>query len=283
MVFLIFLAGRAALPDTGFWNYLNSYESTDDAADRWRHLRHHQPDRRAPSKRFTSRTISRSKPGQLLVELDPSDYEVALEQAKAALNESQTRSRWPGRTCRSPPFRRRPLFRPSVNRHRRGAGRASPAAQRDYESAVADVRKCRSGQRQSPGRSRALQAYWSRKTKSASSNTIRRRRRRNRRRPNVDAKKATAEAAARNIEEAQARLEQSQTQTDRGASATVRSRSPSRMRPSQSRQATRRSPANAGRSGAAESFLHENLRAGRRRHRQEERRARASRFRRASS
>ena len=71
-----------------FWSYFQSYESTDDA----------RVD--APSTPISSRitgTITkvyvedyqRVKPGQLLVQLDPGNYQVAVEQAKAQLAEAE--------------------------------------------------------------------------------------------------------------------------------------------------------------------------------------------------
>src|ERR1035438_2965726 len=89
--FVLFLAVLAALAVGGyrFWNYLDSYETTDDAQV--------DGDIYAVTSRIAG-TIKAVyiqdnqavKAGQLLVELDPRDYEVALEQSKAALNESQS-------------------------------------------------------------------------------------------------------------------------------------------------------------------------------------------------
>ena len=88
VLFLAFLVG-ATIGGYRLWAYLESYESTDDA----------QIDGNiyAITSRITgtvkavyvedNQTV---KAGQLLVELDPADYSVSLEQAKAALNESRT-------------------------------------------------------------------------------------------------------------------------------------------------------------------------------------------------
>src|ERR1022692_3335603 len=88
VIFLLILAG-AAVGGYRFWNYLDSYESTDDAEI--------DGDIYAVTSRIAG-TIKavyvqdnqEVKAGQLLVDLDPRDYEVSLEQAKAALNESRT-------------------------------------------------------------------------------------------------------------------------------------------------------------------------------------------------
>ena len=88
LVFLVVLAG-VAIGGYRLWAYLESYESTDDAQI--------DGDIYAITSRITgtvkavyvedNQTV---KAGQLLVELDPADYSVSLEQAKAALNESRT-------------------------------------------------------------------------------------------------------------------------------------------------------------------------------------------------
>src|ERR1700731_3323440 len=77
LVFLVFL-GAAAVAGVRFWNYLESYESTDDAQI--------DGDIYAVTSRIVG-TIKavyvqdnqQVKAGQLLVELDPRDYEVSVE------------------------------------------------------------------------------------------------------------------------------------------------------------------------------------------------------------
>ena len=82
LVALLVLAAGAVAPFA--WNYLQSYESTDDA----------QVDGHIDplSSRIDGTVVSvhpedddRVKQGELLVEIDPRDYEVAVEQAKARL------------------------------------------------------------------------------------------------------------------------------------------------------------------------------------------------------
>src|ERR1019366_8041242 len=88
VIFLLVLAG-AAIGGYRLWNYLDSYESTDDAEI--------DGDIYAVTSRIagTVKVVyvqdnQAVKAGQLLVDLDPRDYEFSLEQAKAALNESRT-------------------------------------------------------------------------------------------------------------------------------------------------------------------------------------------------
>lgn len=84
-----FLALIAAVGGFLWWQYSNTYESTDDAIVDG-HLN-------AVASRITGTVTAVHaeenqfvKQGQLLVELDPRDYEVALEQARAALTQSQS-------------------------------------------------------------------------------------------------------------------------------------------------------------------------------------------------
>jgi membrane fusion protein (multidrug efflux system) len=207
IVFLIVLAA-AAVAGYRFWVYLGSYESTDDAQI--------DGDIYAVTSRIAG-TIKavyvqdneEVKAGQLLVELDPRDYDISVEQARAALNESRSLVA---------------VARPSVpitsvttettlatSATDIAAARAAVAgAQRDYESAVADIRRAEADlvkARADLERYKQLiakdeisrQQY---DTAEAAANSAA---------ANVDAKRANAEADARAIEEAQARLEQSQT------------------------------------------------------------------------
>ncbi len=88
VVFLLVLVG-VAIGGYTLWNYLESYESTDDAEI--------DGDIYAVTSRIAGTVKAvyvednqEVKAGQLLIELDPRDYEVSLEQTKAALNESRT-------------------------------------------------------------------------------------------------------------------------------------------------------------------------------------------------
>jgi membrane fusion protein (multidrug efflux system) len=207
VVFLIFLVA-ACIAGYRFLNYLSSYESTDDAQV--------DGDIYAITSRIegTIKAVyvednQQVKQGQLLVELDPRDYNVSLEQAKAALNESQTQVA---------------VARPNVpitsvstettlstTATDIAASRATvAAAERDYESAVADVRNAEADSvraqadliryKQLVAKDEISQQQYDAADAAAKSAAA-----------NVDAKKATAEADARNIDEARARLEQSQT------------------------------------------------------------------------
>jgi len=137
-IFLVILAG-VAVAGYRFWNYLESYESTDDAqidgdiypvtsriagTIRAVYVQDNQP----------------VKAGQLLVELDPRPYQIALEQAQAALNESRSlvAVARPGVPITSETTRTGVAT--AVNEV--AESRASVAvAQRDYESATADTRR----------------------------------------------------------------------------------------------------------------------------------------------
>lgn len=206
-IFLIVLAG-AAIGGYRFWNYLESYESTDDAQI--------DGDIYAVTSRIAG-TIKavyvednqQVKAGQLLVELDPRDYEVALEQAKAALNESRSLVAVARPNVPITSVSTQTTVSTSVTEIAQ-ARAALAGAQRDYESAVADVRKAEADNVKAEadlGRYKMLIAkdeiskqQYDQAEAAAKSAAA-----------NVDAKRATAEAEARSIEEAQARLEQSQT------------------------------------------------------------------------
>ena len=207
LVFLIILVA-AAIGGHRFWLYLESYESTDDAQI--------DGDIYAVTSRIAG-TIKavyvednqQVKEGQLLVELDPRDFDVALEQAKAALAESRTQIA---------------IARPSVPitstttettlstaaSDIAGARAALAAAQRDYESAVANVRTAEADNVKAQAdlarykllvaKDEISQQQYDQAEAAAKSSAS-----------TVDAKKATAEAAARTIEQQQSRLEEAQT------------------------------------------------------------------------
>jgi membrane fusion protein, multidrug efflux system len=207
LVLLIILVG-AAIAGVRLWSYLDSYESTDDAQI--------DGDIYAVTSRIAG-TIKavyvednqQVKAGQLLVELDPRDYDVAMSQAKAALNESRSLVA---------------VARPSVpitatttettlstSATEIAQSRAAVAgAQRDYESAVADTRKVEADNvkaqadlqryKQLVAKDEISQQQYDQADAAAKSAAA-----------NVEAKRASAEAAARAIEEAQARLEGAQT------------------------------------------------------------------------
>jgi membrane fusion protein, multidrug efflux system len=134
IVFAVVLVA-AVIGGRMLWSYLESYEDTDDA----------QIDGNIYA--ITSRIAGtvkavyvednqQVKTGQVLVELDPSDYSVSVEQAKAALNESRSqvlaaRPNIPIRTTTTGTSVS--SFESEI-----AAARAQvAAAQRDYESAIA--------------------------------------------------------------------------------------------------------------------------------------------------
>jgi membrane fusion protein, multidrug efflux system len=205
IVFAVVLVA-AVIGGRMLWSYLESYEDTDDA----------QIDGNIYA--ITSRIAGtvkavyvednqQVKTGQVLVELDPSDYSVSVEQAKAALNESRSqvlaaRPNIPIRTTTTGTSVS--SFESEI-----AAARAQvAAAQRDYESAIAQVRDAEADSvrtqadlarykqlidKDEISRQQYDQADAAVKSKAAQ----------------VDARKASAEAAARNIEAAQAKLQQS--------------------------------------------------------------------------
>jgi len=212
-------------------NYYNSYETTDDAQV--------DGDIYAITSRIAGTVKAvyvqdnqQVKAGQLLVELDPRDYEVALDQAKAALNASRTLVAVARPSVPITSVSTQTTLSSSVTDIAQ-ARAALAGSQRDYESDVADVRKSEADSAKAQAdleRYRLLiakdeiskqqfdQAEAAAKSAAA----------------DVDVKKATAEAAARTIEEMQARLEQSitkQTEAERNRpqeiaiqNATVQSR-----------------------------------------------------------
>jgi membrane fusion protein, multidrug efflux system len=143
------------------------------------------------------------------VELDPRDYDVAMSQAKAALNES--RSLVAVARPNVPITRTTTETTLSTAATEIAQSRAAVAgAQRDYESAVADTRKVEADNvkaqadlqryKQLVAKDEISQQQYDQADAAAKSAAA-----------NVEAKRASAEAAARAIEEAQARLEGAQT------------------------------------------------------------------------
>ena len=207
LVFLVVLAG-VAVGGYRLWAYLESYESTDDA----------QIDGNiyAITSRITgtvkavyvedNQTV---KAGQLLVELDPADYSVSLEQANAALNESRTQVAVAQPNVPITSVSTETTLATSAT-DIAGARAALAAAQRDHESAVANIRNAEadsvkaqadlSRYRELVAKDEISRQQFDQADATAKSAVA-----------NVDAKRATAEAAARNIEQAQARLEEAQT------------------------------------------------------------------------
>src|SRR5579863_8578702 len=137
IVFLIVLVG-VAIGGYRLWNYFSSYESTDDAEI--------DGDIYAITSRIAGTVKAvyvednqQVKAGQLLVELDPRDYEVALDQAKSALSESRTLVAVARPNVPITSVSTQTTLSTSANDI--AEARASlAAAQRNYESALADIR-----------------------------------------------------------------------------------------------------------------------------------------------
>ncbi|MDP9172075.1 MAG: HlyD family secretion protein [Acidobacteriota bacterium] len=209
LVVLVVVAG-AAIGGVLLWGYLQSYESTDDAQI--------DGDIYAITSRISGSVKAvyvqdnqQVKAGQLLVELDPADYRVSVEQAKAAVTESQTQTAavQPNVSITSATTQ----TTVSSSQSDIAAARAQVAGtQRDYESAVADIRQAEADSVKAQSdlvRYKQLiakdeisqQQYDQAEAQAKAMAAV------------VDARKATAEAAARNIDAARARLEQAQTRS----------------------------------------------------------------------
>ncbi len=203
---LLIVLVAAGIAGYRLWNYFQSYETTDDAQV--------DGDIYAVTSRIAGmikgvyvEDNQAVKAGQLLVDLDPRDYQVALDQAKAALNESRTLV-----AIATPNV---PITTVSTQTTLSSAASdiaqaraALAAAQRDYESSLADVRKSEADNvkaqadlerykmliaKDEISKQQFDQAEAAAKAAAA----------------DVEAKRATAEADARTIEQMQARLEQS--------------------------------------------------------------------------
>jgi len=210
IILLVVLVG-AGIGGSILWGYLESYEDTDDAQI--------DGDIYAITSRIAGTVKAvyvqdnqQVKAGQLLVELDPRDYDVSVEQAKAALNESRSQV-----TAAQPNVGiTTTTTETSVSSYASdiAAARAEVAgAQRDYESAVAQVRQAEADNvkaqadlvryKQLIAKDEISRQQYDQAEAAAQSQMAL-----------VDARKASAESAARNIEAAQAKLEQSLTKED---------------------------------------------------------------------
>jgi membrane fusion protein (multidrug efflux system) len=206
LVLMVLLAG-AAIGGVMLWGYLASYEDTDDA----------QIDGDIYS--ITSRIAGtvkavyvqdnqQVKAGQLLVELDPRDFDVSVEQAKAAVQESRTQveAAQPNVPITSVTTE---TTVSSSESDITAAQAAVAGAERDYESAVADIRQAEADSvkaqadlaryRQLVAKDEISQQQFDQADAAAKAAAAQ-----------VDAKKATAEAAARNVDATKARLQQAQ-------------------------------------------------------------------------
>jgi len=219
VIVVAFLIG-AAFAGMRLWNYLESYEDTDDA----------QVDGDIYS--ITSRIAGtvkavyvednqHVKAGQLLVELDPRDYDVSVEQAKAALDESRTQVQ-----AALPNV---PIINVSTETSVSsdesdiaGAQAEVESAERDYASAIADVRQAEADSVQAQSdlmrykllvdKDEISKQQYDQADAAAKAAAAK-----------VDSKKASAEAAMHNVDAAKARLRAAQ----------IRAGEASRNRPNQ--------------------------------------------------
>jgi membrane fusion protein, multidrug efflux system len=208
--FLLFLIALIGIVIGGYFlmQYFSSYEDTDDAEI--------DGNIYAITSRIAGTVTAvhvednqRVKKGEVLVELDPSDYNVSIEQARASLQESQTliRAARPNVPITSVTTETTVATAEADV----ASARASQAgAQRDYESYVAQVRQAEADNvkaqadlvryRQLVAKDEISQQQFDQADAAAKAAAA-----------TVDARKAAAEAAARAIDEANARLQQTQT------------------------------------------------------------------------
>jgi len=207
ILLLVVLAG-AAIGGTVLLRYLDSYEDTDDAQI--------DGDIYAVTSRIAGTVKAvyvqdnqEVKAGQLLVELDPRDYDVSVEQAKAAVNQSQTEVE----SARPNVPITNVTTETAVSSEEAdiaGLEAQVAGAQRDYESSIAQIRQAEADNakaqadliryKQLIAKDEISQQQYDQVEAAAKAAAA-----------TVDARKATAEAAARNIDATRARLQQAQT------------------------------------------------------------------------
>lgn len=134
-----FLGVLALIAGVLWWRYSSTYESTDDAIVDG-HLNAISPRITGTVTTVHAEENQFVKQGQLLVELDPRDYQVALEQARAGLTQSQAQIQ-----AENPNI---PLTQTtsatnisSAQADVAGAEAAVASAERDYQAALARLRE----------------------------------------------------------------------------------------------------------------------------------------------
>jgi membrane fusion protein (multidrug efflux system) len=207
IVLLVVLAG-AVIGGSMLLRYLESYEDTDDAQI--------DGDIYAVTSRIAGTVKAvyvqdnqQVKAGQLLVELDPRDYDVSVEQAKASVTQSQTEveSARPNVPITNVTTETAVT---SQEADITGVEAQVAGAQRDYESSIAQIRQAEADNakaqadlvryKQLIAKDEISQQQYDQVEAAAKAAAA-----------TVDARKATAEAAARNIDATRARLQQAQT------------------------------------------------------------------------
>jgi membrane fusion protein (multidrug efflux system) len=233
-IVIFVIAGVALIGGSMLWSYLQSYEDTDDAQI--------DGDIYAITSRISGaikavyvQDNQQVKAGQLLVELDPVDYQLTLDQAKAALVESQAqvaaaRPNVPITTTTTGTTVAASAADVATARAQVAAAQAQvAAAQRDRDALLAQIRQSEADQvktQQDLTRYRQLldkdeisrqqfdQADAAAKAMAAQ----------------TDARRASAEAAARNVEAAQQNVQAAQAKLDQAA---IRQTEAQQVRPQQ--------------------------------------------------
>jgi membrane fusion protein (multidrug efflux system) len=207
-ILLLVIVAGAAIGGTMLLRYLDSYEDTDDAQI--------DGDIYAVTSRIAGTVKAvyvqdnqEVKAGQLLVELDPRDYDVSVEQAKASVVQSQTEveSARPNVPITSVTTE---TAVSSEEADIAGLEAQVAGAQRDYESSIAQIRQAEADNakaqadliryKQLIAKDEISQQQYDQVEAAAKAAAA-----------TVDARKATAEAAAKNIDATRARLQQAQT------------------------------------------------------------------------
>ena len=207
VVFLIVLA-VAAVAGFRYWTYLDSYESTDDA----------QID--GDIYPITSRIAGTIKgvyvednqpvkAGQVLFDIDPRDYQVALDQAKASLTESQSQVAAARPNVPITSVTTETTVSTSGSDLENTQAQLA-AARKDYDSALADVRSAEADSvkaqadlaryKQLVAKDEISRQQYDQAEAAAKSAAAQ-----------VEVKRATAEADAQNVNAAQAKVQQSLT------------------------------------------------------------------------
>ncbi len=220
IVFLIVLAA-AAIGGYRFWLYLGSYESTDDAQI--------DGDIYAITSRISGTVKSvgvqdnqLAKSGQLLVELDPTDYQLAVDQARAAVTESRSQIAIARPAVPITSVTTESTISNSAS-DIAGARAAIAAAQRSYDAAQREVDAAQADIRRAEADAAKAQADLVRYKQLVDKDEISRQQYDQAeasaraaiagvesKKALAESRKAAAESAARVIEEAQARLTQAQ-------------------------------------------------------------------------
>ncbi len=245
---VVFLVLAIAIGIGGFlwWQYSSTYESTDDAQIDG----HIYPVSPRIGGRVIEVKVDNNQPvtqGEVLVRLDPTDYQVAMEKAQADLAQEQANTQVASSQI--------PITTASTTSQTTGAGagveEASAGisvAQQQYEAAMARVREAQANhvkaqkdvERYRPLAEKQEISQQQFDQAVATANALK---------ASVDTAQANADAAARQVTQARARLAQAEAQ--RSATAT----GPQQIAAQRARTASSRAAANASRSDLAMARL----------------------------